>query len=68
MEYISDRGSYTDLPLRLILETFAVAYPAIIERAAPVDDPAFAEPPVRRPATHHNRARPSGVIGAVARG
>ena len=45
MEYIRDRGSYPDLPLSLILQAFTATYPALVERAAAVDDPAFAGPP-----------------------
>jgi transglutaminase-like putative cysteine protease len=41
MEYIRDRGVYTDLPLGLILDVFATEYPGFGAGAAPVDDPAF---------------------------
>jgi transglutaminase-like putative cysteine protease len=41
MEYIRDRGVYTDLPLRLILEAFAAAYPGFGTGQATDDDPAF---------------------------
>ena len=44
MEYICDHGSYPDLPLSLILEAFTTTYPALVERAAAVDDPAFGGP------------------------
>ena len=41
MEYIQDRGVYTDLPLGMILEAFASAYPGFGTGPATVDDPAF---------------------------
>ena len=41
MEYIRDRGVYTDLPLALILEVFAAVYPGFGVGKAAVDDPAF---------------------------
>ena len=41
MEYIRDRGVYTDLPLGVILEAFASAYPGFGTERAAVDDPAF---------------------------
>ena len=41
MEYIRDRGVYTDLPLGTILEAFASAYPEFGNDQATVDDPAF---------------------------
>ena len=41
MEYIRDRGVYTDLPLEMILDAFAAAYPGFGTGPAPVDDPAF---------------------------
>jgi len=41
MEYIHDRGVWADLPLGLILETFAAAYPRFDTAHAAVDDPAF---------------------------
>ncbi len=41
MEYVRDRGVYADLPLALILSTFATAYPGMIDEARDVDDPAF---------------------------
>ena len=41
MEYIRDRGVYADLPLGLILEVFAAAYPEFGTREATDDDPAF---------------------------
>jgi len=41
MEYIRERGVYDDLPLGLILEVFATAYPAFGTGDATVDDPAF---------------------------
>jgi len=40
MEYTRDRGVYADLPLELILEEFAAAYPGFGIGEA-VDDPAF---------------------------
>jgi transglutaminase-like putative cysteine protease len=43
MEYISDRGSYSDLPLGLIIDTLTASYPELMERAVSVKDPAFAE-------------------------
>ena len=39
MEYVRQRGSFTDLPLEQILATFAEIYPDTVIRAA--DDPAF---------------------------
>lgn len=30
MEYVRERGTFTDLPLELILETFAASYPGLI--------------------------------------
>jgi len=41
MEYIRDRGVYTDLPLGTILEAFASAYPNFGTDRDTVDDPAF---------------------------
>jgi hypothetical protein len=41
MEYIRDRGIYTDLPLGPILEAFASAYPGFGTDRATVDDPLF---------------------------
>jgi hypothetical protein len=41
LEYIRERGVYDDLPLRLILEVFAIAYPGFGTRDRTVDDPAF---------------------------
>jgi transglutaminase-like putative cysteine protease len=41
MEYIRDRGVYTDLPLGTILEAFASAYPGFGNDRATADDPAF---------------------------
>jgi transglutaminase-like putative cysteine protease len=46
MEYVRDRGTYTDLPLETIVEAFTTAYPGLMRRpGGPVDDPAFAGPP-----------------------
>ena len=39
MDYVRQRGSFTDLPLEQILATFAEIYPDTVIRAA--DDPAF---------------------------
>ena len=50
MEYVRDRGAYADLPLCEILETLRAAYPGLLERAAAVDDPAFAQ--ACGPSTH----------------
>lgn len=41
MEYIRDRGVYADLPLGLMLEVFADAYPGFGTGAVANDDPAF---------------------------
>jgi hypothetical protein len=41
MEYTHDRGVYADLPLELILSTFAIAYPGMTDRGREIDDPAF---------------------------
>ena len=41
MEYIRDRGIYTDLPLEMILQAFASAYPGFGTDRATIDDPAF---------------------------
>ena len=41
MEYIRDRGVYVDLPLGLMLEVFAAAYPGFGIGEATDDDPAF---------------------------
>ena len=41
MEYIQDRGVYTDLPLGMILEAFATAYPGFGTGPGTDDDPAF---------------------------
>jgi transglutaminase-like putative cysteine protease len=41
MEYIRDRGVYDDLPLGLMLDVFADAYPGFGAGAVPQDDPAF---------------------------
>jgi transglutaminase-like putative cysteine protease len=49
MEYVRDRGSFSDLPLSLIVNEFRTTYPALIERAAVTNDPAFAEPPKSAP-------------------
>jgi transglutaminase-like putative cysteine protease len=42
MEYVGERGSYSDLPLGLIIETLTASYPGLMERAVAVEDPAFA--------------------------
>jgi transglutaminase-like putative cysteine protease len=41
MEYIRDRGAYTDLPLGTILEALATAYPGFSTDPTTADDPAF---------------------------
>jgi hypothetical protein len=41
MEYVRDRGVYADLPLGLILEVFATAYPGFGTGEMTVDDPVF---------------------------
>lgn len=41
MEYVADRGTYSDLPLEEILETFADVYPKLIEQAGPIHDELF---------------------------
>lgn len=41
MEYVRGRGVYTDLPLEMILEAFASAYPGFGTARATSDDPAF---------------------------
>ena len=42
MEYVRERGSFTDLPLDEIVEEFTRIYPALIRRErAPVADPKF---------------------------
>jgi transglutaminase-like putative cysteine protease len=41
MEYVRDRGVYADLPLGLILEVFATAYPGFGTGEMTVDDPLF---------------------------
>jgi transglutaminase-like putative cysteine protease len=41
MEYIRDRGVYTDLPLGAILEALATAYPGFRTDPTTADDPAF---------------------------
>jgi transglutaminase-like putative cysteine protease len=42
MEYIHDRGVYADLPLGMVLEAFATAYPGFgTGEPTKVDDPAF---------------------------
>jgi transglutaminase-like putative cysteine protease len=41
MEYIRDRGVFDDLPLELILEVFAAAYPGFGTGQVANDDPAF---------------------------
>lgn len=41
MEYIRDRGVFADLPLGLVLEVFAAAYPEFGTGQAPVNDSAF---------------------------
>lgn len=46
MEYVRDRGVYDDLPLALMLEVFAAAYPGFGTGAATEDDPAFRGPAV----------------------
>lgn len=40
MEYVRDRGVYADLPLEMILEAFAAAYPRL-GTVEVTDDPAF---------------------------
>ncbi len=42
MEYVSERGSYEDLPLDEMLTDFARLYPDLIEDSEPHDDAAFA--------------------------
>jgi transglutaminase-like putative cysteine protease len=42
MEYIRDRGVYSDLPLALMLDVFAAEYPGFGKAGAATDDPAFA--------------------------
>jgi transglutaminase-like putative cysteine protease len=44
MEYVRERGLWTDLPLDLILATFAASYPALVDDAGDIDDVAFAPP------------------------
>jgi transglutaminase-like putative cysteine protease len=45
MEYVRERGSFTDLPLGEIVEEFARVYPALMRRERePVADPKFDEP------------------------
>lgn len=41
MEYVRDRGVYADLPLALILEVFAAAYPGFGTGEVIEEDPAF---------------------------
>jgi transglutaminase-like putative cysteine protease len=42
MEYVRDRGSFTDLPLEQIVAAFMEAYPGLLERDDDVEDEAFA--------------------------
>ena len=46
MEYVRERGSFTDLPLDEIVEEFSRVYPALMrqERGEPVADPKFDGP------------------------
>jgi transglutaminase-like putative cysteine protease len=45
MEYVRDRGSFSDLPLDEIVAAFNETYPGLMRhRRAAVDDPAFAGP------------------------
>ncbi len=41
MEYVSERGLYVDLPLDLILDTFAASCPRLIDHAREIDDAEF---------------------------
>jgi transglutaminase-like putative cysteine protease len=46
MEYVRDRGTYTDLPLDTIVDAFTCAYPGLMRHPrGSVDDPAFDGPP-----------------------
>lgn len=45
MEYVRDRGSYTDLPLAQILEAFEKTYSRLLHHEDAADDPAFADSP-----------------------
>ena len=45
MEYVRDRGSFSDLPLEQILEALDSSYPDFLRRHAEIDDPAFADSP-----------------------
>jgi len=45
MEYVRDRGSFTDLPLEQILEAFRDAYPGLLGGGDDVEDEAFAHSP-----------------------
>lgn len=42
MEYIRERGVFTDLPLAEILDAFDAAYPGMAQRHGDAEDPAFA--------------------------
>ena len=42
MEYVRDRGSYSDLPLQEILDALEAHYPALLHRNGDTEDPAFA--------------------------
>ncbi len=45
MEYVRERGSFTDLPLNTIVDAFNEVYPGLMgHRRASVDDPAFGGP------------------------
>jgi hypothetical protein len=41
MDYTRNRGVYTDVPLGIILEAFASAYPGFGADRTTIDDPAF---------------------------
>ena len=59
MEYISERGSYEDLPLDEMLTDFAELYPDLIEESGPNDDAAFAAE-VDQPARSGDRGASDG--------
>lgn len=43
MEYVLDRGTYADLPLKEILDALDAAYPGFLHGNDEVDDPRFAD-------------------------
>jgi transglutaminase-like putative cysteine protease len=45
MEYVCERGVYSDLPLEQIVAEFTAVYPGLMRRGGDVEDPEFAHSP-----------------------